>query len=266
MSMKKAWLLSGAAAVLATTGALAVFSTLRAAPPPQPTAAKLAGIYQLVGVMETAAGLELRPNGRYQWAISVGGLDAEVQGNWIYQPVDAAPMLIEEGDAGFVILTADGGAERIAKAIRLQRVVPIAELLPQLPAKHLLRAHPDAAVLRLIDGDGSDVAANFAEAYIAPEHFVELTLSKDEGNDRWLGAELPAGKSLAGARVFATPEIYRDLQLDLKPGQVAEIVIDREALTGEPWQQMQVLWVMADGSLKSAGWDTLNPKARYVRR
>ena len=42
----------------------------------------LTGIYSLQGVMETASGLNLMDDGKYQWALTVGGLDLFNEGVW----------------------------------------------------------------------------------------------------------------------------------------------------------------------------------------
>lgn len=43
---------------------------------------KIAGIYYLRGVMETASGLKLDENGRYEWYLAVGSLDLASKGVW----------------------------------------------------------------------------------------------------------------------------------------------------------------------------------------
>lgn len=43
---------------------------------------KVAGIYYLRGVMETASGLKLDENGRYEWYLAVGSLDLASKGAW----------------------------------------------------------------------------------------------------------------------------------------------------------------------------------------
>ncbi|GAB5487809.1 MAG: hypothetical protein Pars2KO_13790 [Parasphingorhabdus sp.] len=43
---------------------------------------KIAGIYYLRGVMETASGLKLDENGRYEWYLVVGSLDLVSKGVW----------------------------------------------------------------------------------------------------------------------------------------------------------------------------------------
>ena len=43
---------------------------------------KIAGIYYLRGVMETASGLKLDENGRYEWYLAVGSLDLVSKGVW----------------------------------------------------------------------------------------------------------------------------------------------------------------------------------------
>ncbi|SIN61539.1 hypothetical protein SAMN02745824_0905 [Parasphingorhabdus marina DSM 22363] len=63
----------------------ATASSASAAPSPaetSPAASTLPGRYFLRGVMETAAGLELFPDGTFRWYLIVGALDVVGNGSW----------------------------------------------------------------------------------------------------------------------------------------------------------------------------------------
>lgn len=50
---------------------------------PASTPAALAGLYE-AHQMEVAAGLELKPDGHFRYALSYGAVDEEAEGDWIY--------------------------------------------------------------------------------------------------------------------------------------------------------------------------------------
>lgn len=61
--------------------ACALVATPLAAQAPAADMAALAGLYN-GGQMEIAAGLELRPDGRFRYGLSYGGLDEQAEGQW----------------------------------------------------------------------------------------------------------------------------------------------------------------------------------------
>lgn len=101
------------------------------APVPAIAAPDEARHYYLQGVMETGSELLLRPDGRFQWYLSVGALDLFAQGRWV------------EAE-GAVLLTAEKSAQVPEPGFETLRLtVRGADLIP--PNGHCAYRLPDAA-------------------------------------------------------------------------------------------------------------------------
>ncbi len=92
-----------------TTGlGLILWIAALAGPATAPTSDSLAGVYD-GGQIELAAGLELKPDGRFRYALSYGALDEVAEGTW-------------RADADRVVLTSDPfKAPQIAWSKRARR-------------------------------------------------------------------------------------------------------------------------------------------------
>lgn len=203
--------------------------------------------------METAAGLELGKDGRFRWGLSVGSLDMFAQGEWK-----------RTGD--FVILKADDADAELAKLLMLQRVSKVGEWLPRLPADHPLHLHPEGVAVRMLNLD-DDGGAGSLYAFAA-DGKGEAVEWKDESlgeKDRWFIADVGPGESINVFHVMVAARLSRDIDIELKPGDVAEIAYSEAALQGEPKFLMLTLEIDKDGSLIPDAERFSDRPARYVR-
>ena len=101
--------------------ALAFATTPGAAQSCKPADAKLAGNYQLSGVMETGSLIGLAPDGRFGYMLSVGAFDEVARGCWQKQgnTVVLTPTEIRanSGEPSFKVLTLTiNGKGRLARS------------------------------------------------------------------------------------------------------------------------------------------------------
>ena len=231
---------------------LALWAPMAAAAPPAADAAGLAGRYELVGMMETAAELDLRADGRFSWAMSVGSLDMVAEGNWTLAH-------------GFVTLKADGADAEIAKLIRLERVGRVEEWRPLLPADHPLQAHPRGIAVRILDVDGYGPSSFMAFAGLEGGGGLDWQAESLGETDRWSIADLAPGQQVAALHVLVAAQLSRDIDVTLKPGDVAEVAISLAPLREQEKLLMMTLEVDKDGALTPDSQRFSERPARYVR-
>lgn len=87
--------------------------------------------YYLQGVMETGSELLLRPDGRFQWYLSVGALDLFAEGRWV--EAEGAVLLTAEKSAA----VPEPGFETLRLTVRGADLIP--------PDGHGAYRLPDAA-------------------------------------------------------------------------------------------------------------------------
>lgn len=242
----KSWL-----ALLVMCLAVALPAVVFAAPPtgtmPDPV-----GRYMLVGKMETGSELELRKDGRFTWLYSVGSLDMQAEGEW---------KRLQD----FVVLKADGADTEIAKVFQLTRVGRINEWLPRLSADHPLHAHPDAIAVRLFDVDGYGPSSFMAFAGSSDGQPFELEGESLGETDRWYFADAAPGTVVDKLHVLIAAKLSRDMDVALKPGDVAEIAISPAALGDKEQFLMMTLEIGKDGTLTPDEERFSERPARYVR-
>lgn len=124
---------------------------LLAAPPPKPS---IAGLYE-THQMEVAAGLELKPNGRFRYALSYGAVDEEGEGDWTF----------------------DG------KTVRLT-----SSPMPKAPAFELVRDEPapKGKLSMMLENPGFEWGHSF-EAFAKPESGDAFEISADDSGEVDLG-------------------------------------------------------------------------------
>jgi hypothetical protein len=69
-------------AIALALGIMSIATILAAGPAPGPGAELIAGRYNLQGVREVGAGLELRSDGTFDFGIAYGGVDQSARGRW----------------------------------------------------------------------------------------------------------------------------------------------------------------------------------------
>ena len=225
---------------------------LASAAQPKGAAPDPVGRYLLQGKMETASELELRKDGRFRWLYSVGGLDMEAEGDW-------------KRMQDFVVLKADGADAEIAKVFQLKRVGRIDEWLPRLPADHPLRGHPNAIAVRLFDVDAYGPSSFMALAGSSDGQPFDLNGESLSETDRWFFAEAAPGTVVDKLHVLIAARLSRDMDVTLKPGDVAEIDISPAALGDEERFLMMTLEIGKDGTLTPDDERLSERPARYVR-
>lgn len=87
----------------------------------KPSGTKLAGEYQLAGVMETGSGLLLRADGSFEWLFSYGALDLGARGTWS-RIGDAVELVVV--DMGFPPQVPQAKFERMRLRIDGSDLVP----------------------------------------------------------------------------------------------------------------------------------------------
>jgi hypothetical protein len=122
-----------------------------AAAPPKPS---IAGLYE-THQMEVAAGLELKPNGRFRYALSYGAVDEEGEGDWTF----------------------DG------KTVRLT-----SSPMPKAPAFELVRDEPapKGKLSMMLENPGFEWGHPF-EAFAKPESGDAFEISADDSGEVDLG-------------------------------------------------------------------------------
>ncbi|MDR7192291.1 hypothetical protein [Luteimonas terrae] len=216
--------------------ALMAFGANAAAPTDDATPA---GQYRLVGQMETASELLLREDGRFDYLLSVGGLDARRADTWSSDP-----------DTRVVTLRVEGADARIARALQVVGVQPLAEVLDSLAPDHPARGATQGVAVRFESPVAGEVGSLLATAFDAGDAQVD---GQDlvEGEVRW--------------NVFATPPawlgVFGDvggmaLQIEIDvppPGSVVSVRSDSSQLVDG--QGLPLAWRLAqagDGSLVPA--------------
>lgn len=249
--------------VLATIVLLASTRAL-AEPPPLPVlvlepppASQLVGNYRLLGMMETAAWLELRGDARFLWALSVGGLDAQVEGQWQVS-----------GDS--VELRADGADTVLEQVFRPSPVLPVAEWVAHMSADHPLQGdHGAHYLLRLLDYEGVGPSALWAEALFDDGEVVDWVDEwlLPEHSERWFVAEHRPGRVIDEVLVVNGERYSRAIPMRIGPGEVGDVMVypvpEPAVDDGGVSFVMMVLDIAQDGRLLPGR--LLNPGAAYVR-
>ncbi len=211
-----------------------------------------AGRYRLVDVMETASGIEFGKDGRFRWFYTVGGLDMYAEGEW-------------KRMQDFIVLKADGADAELAKVFRLERVGRISEWLPHLPADHPVRAHPDGIAVRMLDVDGVGPSSFMAFAGRSDGTSLKWQGETLGESDRWFYADAAPGTVVDQLHVLIAARLSRDIDVTLKPGDAADIVVSPAALGEEERFLMMTLEIDKDGSLIPDAERLSERPARYVR-
>lgn len=221
-----------------------------------PSAAQIAGNYRLMGAMETAAWLELRPDGRFALALSVGSLDAQVEGDWLLN-VDS------------VELRADGADAVLEQVFEIGVASPIEQWADGMPADHPLHAHPrEGYFLRLVDMESVEPGALFAIAKLDDGSIVEWMeqWTAPAYSERWFVAEERPGRVIDEVVVFNGQRLNRTMQLRIRPEEVGHVMVNAlpEPDTDDGFHfVMNVLDIDQDGRLVPVG--MFNAGAAYVR-
>ena len=231
---------------------VAPIAALAQSPSPADALPDPVGHYRLVGQMETAAWLDIGKDGRFRWQLSVGSLDMDVQGDW---------KRIHD----MVVLKADGADAEIAKVIRLDRVSRVDDWTPRLPADHPLNVNPAGIAVRLVDADGIGPASFLAFASTLDHKNVELHDRLLGETDRWLIADAAPGLAINQLHVLIAAKLSRDMDVTLKPGDVAEIVISPAVLGEQERFLMMTLIIGKDGALIPDEERFSERPPRYVR-
>lgn len=218
-----------------------------------PGALEMVGHYRLVNRMETASANRLHADGRFDYGLSVGGLDARRVGTWTLDPYS---RLIE--------LRVQGGEARIARALRVVGVQPLAEVAGTLPADHPARGAPQGVVVRIESSAGDEVASTLVSGFDAGRGEIQA-VDLVEAQVRWnVFGTRPAALAAVG---MPSSGLQLLVELDVPPpGSVVVLHSDYGQLVDD--QGVPVLWQFQqaeDGSLVPVGAIDGRDAPRYVR-